>query len=142
MNERLKMHQEFKVWHKTRYGTNNKSNDFIHSTQERLDEYLKAHPHHPVVRGVIFEEEIILTGNHEKLEIESVCFINGLRIKDFSSFHDFSFKAVTIAERFSAENVALTRNLVINQDIGEIITAGVKVHISNCHIRGKIIFQK
>lgn len=132
--------RDFKKWWRETH--NRKDVDVVHATQRSLDEYMKAHPHHQIIKGVVFDEEITLTGNHEKLDIEGVCFFNGLKIQDFSSFHDFSFKAITIAEKFSAENVSLTRNLVLNQDVGEIITAGVKVHISNCHIRGKIIFQK
>lgn len=132
--------RDFKSWWKETH--NKKDVDVIHATQRSLNEYMMAHPHHQIINGVIFDEEITLTGNHERLDIEGVCFLKGLKINDFSSFHDFSFKTIIITEKFSAENVSLTRNLVINQDVGEIITAGVKVRISNCQIRGKIIFQK
>lgn len=132
--------RDFKTWWRETH--NRKDVEFIHATQKSLDDFMKAHPHHQIIKGVIFEGEITLTGNHERLDIESVCFLNGLKIKDFSSFHDFSFRSITIAEKFSAKDVSLTRNLVINQDIGEILAHGVKVQISNCHIRGGIIFQK
>lgn len=131
---------DFKKWWRETH--NRKDVEIIHATQKSLDQYMKAHPHHQMIRGVIFEDEIVLTGNHERLEIEEVCFLGGLKVKDFSSFHDFLFKTITIAERFLAENVSLTRNLVINQNIGEILSHGIAVHISNCHIRGKIVFQK
>jgi hypothetical protein len=134
------MVKDFKKWWKETH--NRKDLEVIHATQKSLDEYMRAHPHHQVVKDVIFEEEITLTGNHERLDIERVCFLHGLKVEDFSSFHDLSFKTIAIAEKFSAKNVSLTRNLVLNQDIGEILTTGITVHISNCHIRGKIVFQK
>ena len=138
--ERLVYMKDFKKWWRETH--NRKDVGVIHATQRSLNEYMRAHPHHQIIKDVVFEENITLTGNHERLDIERVCFLGGLEIKDFSSFHDLSFRDIVIAEKFLAEKVSLTRNLLLNQDVGEILTAGLKMQICDCHIKGKLIFQK
>jgi hypothetical protein len=134
------MTKDFKKWWRENY---KEDATVIHATQKSLNEYMRVHSHHPIIKGVMFDEKITLTGNFFRIDIIGCAFFKGLSIIDFSVFGDTVLEDIGVAEKLVISNVFLTRNLHINQNLGEIIPDGMKsVSIYNLSIKGSIIYQR
>jgi hypothetical protein len=134
------MQNDFKKWWKETY---HHKGEVVHATQESINKYFLAHPHHPKIKGVIFDKAVVISGGFTKLDIEGCSFLGGLTLENLSVFKDLVIKDIGVIGELTVSNVFLTRNLVINQNLGEVLSDGVKaLKLCNYAMRGKIIFEK